>query len=311
MINTQAAPIGIWISLAVIPREEGIYIARKKNGERVCIESRGGAWQGEELESADSWFCTPDDDISMGYDTLPKDVQTSDGFLDPVSDAELRTMTSRLVSQSEAEFAATATLAKRELSLLNIEVFRVYKVGVKKSGIVVGKALSVSENFAAHATPDGSVVIHELSRLTPAKPDSQITPGSDITVVYEEGDGIVHMGQLECFGLRVSAEGLTEEEVDFIRERTQATIAGNFRWVELDQSQLNSVVLDVCQSAKEKFNWPSTPRSLIVSKYDIVAEQLRSALDDADARAERAADERGFVPPSIAEARQPRPRAGG
>jgi hypothetical protein len=306
MINKQAAPFGVWVSLAAVPTDDGIYIGRTKSGERVCIEARGGAWLDQ--GSAVSWFRTPDDEVCMGYDAIPMPgLEASEGFLDPVSDAELRTMTSRLASSAESEFATTATLARKELSLLNVEVFRVYRVGVKKSGIVVGKALSVSENFTAQATPDGGVVIHELSRLTPATPDTHIQPGSDITVVYEDGEGLVHMGQMECFGLRVSAEGLTDDEVTFIRDRMQTVIAGRFRWVELSQSDLNSVVTSVCQQAMEKFNWPHTPRSLIVSKIDVVAEQLRSAMSEADRRGELAADEKGFQPAPPAEA-APSPR---
>lgn len=310
--NKPGSNVGLWVGLTIPPAEDGIFIARKKNGERICIQRRGGVWQ--DHEEAHQWFCTPDDLLDAGSAPLP-DPETlvfSDDFLMQVSEAELRTMMVRPPEPTDQEFAATAALARRELSLLNIEVFRVYRVGVKKSGIVTGKALSVSENFAAQATEDGNVVIHDMARLTQAVPGSHIQPGEEITVVYEDGSGLVHKGQMECFGLRISSKGLSVDEVEFIRDRTQSVIAGRIRWVELDQSQLNDVVIEVCHQAKEKFGWAGIPRSLVVAKYDVVADQLQSAMQEANARVERAADEKGFLPAPAEDAswQAARPRQG-
>lgn len=313
-MNDKSIPannIGIWLGLATHPVEDGIYIARKKNGDRICIERRGGAWQ--DHDEAYQWFCTQDDILQMNGPPLPdqRALLANEHFLDRVSDAELRAMTIRPPSPADQEFAATTALARRELSLLNVEVVRVYRVAKNAFGPVTGKTLSISENFAAQATDDGAVVIHDMARLSHSDPNGRLLPGDEITVIYEGGHGVVHNGTMECFGLRISSKGMDAGEVDFVRDRIAAVLSERAQWIEIDQAQLSDVAIAVCHEAKEKFGWPGIPRSLVVSKYDVIADQLQTAVRHADARAARLADENGFEPPAPSDSPQPQhaPRA--
>lgn len=290
--------IGRWVPIGNRPARDGTYKVRDEDGKVSEVRFTNGGWEGGLVTFyAHEWLRLPEHEHKRDVTDLDFTYLADLDFTDPaalklVSEPELRAMASKPRSAADHEFASVTALAGREIASLEIELFRVFRVAEEANAVVSGKVLSVSENFAAQAVGAGDIVVHEMARLSRA-----LQPGEEITIRYELGMGEVFDGVVEIFDLKVASPEVTPEEAAFIRKQSLEIIGERLQWVGMSESDINDVVIAVCKQAAEKFNWKEIPGSILVSRFDVVQEYQRKALDAAAVRAEALNDINGFDAP--------------
>lgn len=109
------------------------------------------------------------------------------------------------------ERRAVLALARGELGV-RINVTRVFKVDENADGIVSGKVLAVSENFAAQSFGANDILIHEQANL-----HRQVQAGEHVTLAYVDGKAQVYDGCL--YDISVSADTLDTDQRGYLRRK--------------------------------------------------------------------------------------------
>lgn len=111
----------------------------------------------------------------------------------------------------ESERRAVLELAARERGI-DINVTRIFKPGDTANGIVSGKVLAVSENYAAQSVGDNDIMLHEQARL-----DRRVQPGEHVTFDYKNGQAKVYNGCL--FDVDIKADTLDRDQQSYLRRK--------------------------------------------------------------------------------------------
>lgn len=118
-----------------------------------------------------------------------------------------------LESFQSAEQKAVLQLAQREMAKgVNIHVSRVFKPGQGANGIVSGKILATSENYAAQFIGDSDILVHSQDSL-----NRVVTPGEYLTFEYINGKAQVFNGCL--FDVKIDADTLDSDQQCFLRKK--------------------------------------------------------------------------------------------
>lgn len=124
-----------------------------------------------------------------------------------------------LETDDDLEKRAVLELAKKELNKgIEIKIQRVFKVGDSANGVVSGKILATSENYAAQSIGNDGILLHSQNNL-----DRIVIPGEYVTFQYSNGKASVFDGCL--FDITVKCDTLSDTQLLFLRKRLQDALS--------------------------------------------------------------------------------------